>query len=152
MLKPLNIHQRLAGRLALQRQTTRTRGSASLPGRWRTAVAVLAATVVAGCVLFLFDPSTTVFYPRCLFHDLTGLWCPGCGTTRALHQLLHGNLAAAFRFNALSMAMLPVAGYLIVCGDASTLKPRWIWLLLVVIVAFGVLRNIPFYPFTLLAP
>jgi hypothetical protein len=87
-----------------------------------------------------------------LFHDLTGLWCPGCGTARALHQLLHGNVAAAFRFNALSMAMLPVAGYLVVRGDASTLKPRWIWALLAAIVAFGVLRNIPIYPFTLLAP
>lgn len=120
--------------------------------RWRTAVAVLAATVAVGCVLFFFDPSTTALYPRCLFHDLTGLWCPGCGTARALHQLLHGNVAAAFRFNALSMAMLPVAGYLVVRGDASTLKPRWIWALLAAIVAFGVLRNIPIYPFTLLAP
>jgi len=50
------------------------------------------------------------------------------------------------------MAMLPVAGYLVVRGDASTLKPRWIWALLAAIVAFGVLRNIPIYPFTLLAP
>ncbi len=115
-------------------------------------VAVLAAAAGVGVVLFFFDPATTMLYPRCLFHEMTGLWCPGCGTTRALHLLLHGNLAAAFRFNALSMSMVPVAGYLIVRGDASTLKPAWIWLLLVVIVAFGVLRNIPAYPFTLLAP
>jgi hypothetical protein len=102
--------------------------------------------------LFAFDPVRASVFPVCPFHQFTGLWCPGCGTTRALHQLLHGNLAAAFRFNALSMAMLPVAGYLIVRGDASTVKPGWIWLLLVTIVAFGVLRNIPVYPFSLLAP
>ncbi len=106
----------------------------------------------AATVLFAFDPVRVTVFPVCPFHQWTGLWCPGCGTTRALHQLLHGNVAAAFRFNALSMAMLPVAGYLIVRGDASTLKPTWIWALLVVIVAFGVLRNIPAYPFTLLAP
>jgi hypothetical protein len=103
-------------------------------------------------VVFAFDPVHVPIYPVCPFHQWTGLWCPGCGTTRAFHQLLHGNVAAAFRFNALSMTLLPVAGYLAVRGDVSTLKPTWIWALLVVIVTFGVLRNIPVYPFTLLAP
>lgn len=106
----------------------------------------------AAAALFAFDPERVRIYPVCAFHQWTGLWCPGCGTTRALHQLLHGNVSAAFRFNALSMSMLPVAGYLIVRGDVSTLKPTWIWVLLAVVVAFGVLRNIPAYPFTLLAP
>jgi hypothetical protein len=102
--------------------------------------------------VFAFDPERVPIYPACLFHRVTGLWCPGCGTTRAFHQLLHGNLLAAFRFNALSMSILPVAGYLFVRGDTGTVNPKWIWLLLTVIVAFGVLRNIPVYPFTLLAP
>jgi hypothetical protein len=118
--------------------------------RLKLAGLVVMTALVA--TLFFVNPVTTRFYPPCLFHELTGFWCPGCGTTRALHQLLHGNLAAAFRFNALSMAMLPVAGYLIVRGDASTLKPTWIWVLLALIVAFAVLRNIPIYPCTLLAP
>ena len=119
--------------------------------RLRTIGVGLAFGAVAA-LLFAFDPARAGVFPVCPFHQVTGLWCPGCGTTRALHQLLHGNVAAAFRFNALSMALLPVAGYLIVRGDASTLKPGWIWLLLVAIVTFGVLRNIPVYPFTLLAP
>jgi len=124
--------------------------SSMVIGYKRIALGLAFGAVAA--VLFAFDPVRVNIYPACTFHRLTGLWCPGCGTTRALHQLLHGNVAAAFRFNALSMSMLPVAGYLIVRGDVSTLKPTWIWLLLVVIVAFGVLRNIPAYPFTLLAP
>ncbi|HVM62301.1 MAG TPA: DUF2752 domain-containing protein [Verrucomicrobiae bacterium] len=119
--------------------------------RFKTISLGVAFGVVAA-VLFAFDPVRASIYPACVFHRLTGLWCPGCGTTRALHQLLHGNVAAAFHFNALSMVILPVAGYLIVRGDVSTLKPKWIWALLAVIVAFGVLRNIPVYPFTLLAP
>ena len=48
--------------------------------------------------------------------------------------------------------MLPLVGYLVTRGDGSTLKPSWIWVLLGVVVTFGVCRNIPAYPFTLLAP
>ncbi len=106
---------------------------------------------IAGAV-FAFNPEQVSVFPPCLFHRLTGLWCPGCGTTRALHQLLHGNLAAAIRLNPLAILMLPLVGYLVARDSASTLKPTWIWALLGVVVAFGVFRNIPAYPFTLLAP
>jgi len=102
--------------------------------------------------LFAFDPGRVRIFPVCPFHQLTGLWCPGCGTTRALHQLLHGNLTTAFRLNPLAILMLPLVSYLVTRGDASTLKPTWIWVLLGVVVAFGVFRNISAYPFTLLAP
>ncbi len=102
--------------------------------------------------VFAFNPEQVSVFPPCLFHRLTGLWCPGCGTTRALHQLLHGNLAAAIRLNPLAILMLPLVGYLVARDSASTLKPTWIWALLGVVVAFGVFRNIPAYPFTLLAP
>ena len=111
-----------------------------------------AAFAMVAAVVFAVDPSRTHLFPVCPFHQMTGLWCPGCGATRAFHQLLHGNVMAAFRFNSLAMVMLPLAGYLMVRGDVSTLKPGWVWGLLVVVVAFGVLRNIPAYPFTLLAP
>jgi hypothetical protein len=117
---------------------------------WRISGALLFGAVAAA--LFAFDPARVSIFPPCVFHRLTGLWCPGCGTTRALHQLVHGNLTAAFHLNPLAISMLPVAGYLVARGDSRALKPVWIWALLGVIVAFGVLRNIPAYPFTLLAP
>ena len=103
-------------------------------------------------IVFAVDPTRVSLFPPCPLHRYTGLWCPGCGTTRALHQLLHGNLAAAFRFNPLAISLLPVVGYLAVRGESLALKPIWIWTLLGVVVVFGVLRNIPVYPFTLLAP
>jgi len=109
------------------------------------------ATAVA-VVVFAVDPARVGLFPPCPLHHYTGLWCPGCGTTRALHQLLHGNVATAFRFNPLAISLLPVIGYLFVRGEEDVLKPVWIWTLLGVVVAFGVLRNIPVYPFTLLAP
>ena len=112
--------------------------------------ALFAAVGVA--MVFAVDPARTSLFPPCPLHRYTGLWCPGCGTTRALHQLLHGNFAAAFRFNPLAISLLPVVGYLAVRGERVALKPIWIWTLLGVVVVFGVLRNVPVYPFTLLAP
>jgi hypothetical protein len=111
---------------------------------------VVCAAVSAA--LFAFDPGRLRILPVCPFHQVTGLWCPGCGTTRALHQLLHGNLTTAFRLNPLAILILPLVGYLVVRDDATGVKPAWIWVLLGTVVAFGVFRNIPVYPFTLLAP
>lgn len=107
--------------------------------------------IVAG-LLFIFDPTHLGIFPPCPLYTLTGLWCPGCGSTRALHQLLHGNLMAALRFNPLAISLLPLAGYLSVRGERVALKAVWIWALLGSVITFGVLRNIPTYPFTLLAP
>ncbi len=61
-----------------------------------------------GVMVFFFNPSTHGFYPVCLFHVLTGLNCPGCGMTRALHALLHGNFLLALKDNALFVAALTV--------------------------------------------
>jgi len=117
----------------------------------------------AGCaVLFFLDPTSCHLYPPCLFHVVTGLYCPGCGSTRALHQLLHGNLVAAFRFNPLMVAALPLVCYCLLSQGApaatgraaAILRPKWnyAWAALWVILAYWVLRNIPIYPFTLLVP
>lgn len=46
--------------------------------------------------------------PKCLFHELTGLECPGCGSQRMLHALLHGNIIEAWHYNALFVAMIPI--------------------------------------------
>src|SRR2546421_11472933 len=54
--------------------------------------------LVGAAVLFWFEPTQHAFYPICAFHRTTGLLCPGCGSLRALHQLLHGQVAAAFHF------------------------------------------------------
>src|SRR5258706_14460426 len=74
------------------------------------AAVLLGATALGvGAVVFFFNPSTHRFYPVCLFHELTGLNCPGCGMTRALYALLHGNLMVALKDNALFVALLALA-------------------------------------------
>jgi len=117
----------------------------------------------AGCaVLSLFDPAQHSFYPFCAFHRLTGLNCPGCGGLRALHQLLHGRVAAAFHCNALVVLGLPVAAWfgarrlwcwaLGKAQPAFVLRPAWLWPGLAIIAAFGILRNLPFPAFAWMSP
>ncbi len=102
-------------------------------------------------VLYAFDPATTGIYPRCPFLLTTGCYCPGCGALRAMHQLLRGNLLAAAGYNALLVAAIPAI-------VAMLLVPRWSYsprvtrVALVLVVAFGVARNIPAWPFVLLRP
>ncbi len=71
---------------------------------------VLALALIAAYALL--DPSKSLF-PRCLFFMLTGLECPGCGSQRAVHSLLHGDLQAAFGFNPLMVMLIP---YVVACA------------------------------------
>ncbi len=110
------------------------------------ALAILA--VIA--VLFAFDPGQYGFYPRCMFKAQTGLDCPGCGGLRAMHQLLHGHVAAAFTLNPLLILSAPffaAAGLTnrwrrVTGRQGPPRQPRLTWLLLAVVVAFGILRNV----------
>ena len=110
------------------------------------------AVIAVGAVLFWFDPAQYRFYPFCFFHELTGLNCPGCGGTRALHWLLHGNVMAALHANALLVISLPLFGWLALRfavgktrrpNAAQRLSPLCFWGFLVLAVCFSVLRNLP---------
>lgn len=75
----------------------------------RATIAALAAAVVAVVVFYGFhDPAADGLAPRCVFKTLTGYDCPGCGFQRAMHAMLHGDVAAAWRYNAFLFFMLPV--------------------------------------------
>ena len=113
-------------------------------------------------ILFLFNPASSGFYPPCPVNFLTGLYCPGCGTARALHQLLHGNLVGALEYNSLMVLTLPFLAYAFVSYASVALGGRslprlfntrvWMWAIYGVILIYTILRNIPIYPFNLLAP
>jgi hypothetical protein len=123
---------------------------------------VIGATVVILCFLLFFDPAKSDFYPPCPFYTVTGFYCPGCGSLRAIHQLCCGNLVAAFGLNPLMVLSLPFLVYTFI-SYVTVLRGKpmlpvahipafGIWVILLIIVMFCVLRNIPLYPFTLLAP
>ena len=90
----------------------------------------------------------------CIFYELTGLYCPGCGITRAFLSLLKLNIYQAFRYNMLVIILLPL---LVVCliykvilkGNKKIPNTVWIFLLIITI-CFGIFRNIPCLSF--LAP
>jgi hypothetical protein len=130
-------------------------GLAGESERWHS-FGLLAAGSVALAALYLFDPATWGVYPACPFRALTGWLCPGCGTLRGLHQLLHGDPAAAFRFNPLMVVSLPFIGWSLLARSAELAAGRalpavvwraaWIRALLGVVVLYGVLRNTPLWP------
>jgi len=114
----------------------------------------LASALLLACaaILYFFNPAHFGFYPTCTFYKTTGLLCPGCGTLRAMHQLLHGHIEAAFRFNALFVSALPFAAWACVRAARERaankpawawIRPAWLWLGLVVLVLFAILRNFP---------
>ncbi len=124
----------------------------------RASVFLLWLTItVAGIFLFMLEPGKSVFLPACLFRTLTGFQCPGCGTTRALHQLLHGNVWGAFQLNPLMLLSIPFLLYAVLRYTSSVMRGRpitrnllaskYIWAVFGVVIFFWVFRNTPFYPF-----
>lgn len=75
----------------------------------RFKIGMVAAAILAGlAVVYTFAPTEYGFYPRCLFHAATHWLCPGCGSTRALHALLHGDPRSAWHYNAMFTVLAPI--------------------------------------------
>ncbi|HMJ91645.1 MAG TPA: DUF2752 domain-containing protein [Candidatus Acidoferrum sp.] len=114
---------------------------------------VAVAFITSAALLYRFNPIEHGFYPRCMFRIVTGWDCPGCGGLRATHQLLHGNVRAAFDLNPLLVCVLPIAAVFVVWwmrtkeqsrSCASFLQnPKLLWSLAAIVIAFGLLRNLP---------
>jgi hypothetical protein len=112
---------------------------------------VAAGALAAGALLFTFDPATAGFFPPCPFRWATGLLCPGCGTLRAIHQILHGHFAAALALNPMLVLTLPLLAASLFAAAIPRLADRWplrtvahpavpfIWL--AAAAAFGIARN-----------
>lgn len=122
----------------------------------------LAAMMLFGIYLLrTYDPNAAEnpFLP-CIFKAMTGLDCPGCGLTRAMHALVHFDLYRAFRMNAFFIVSVPLVTLLmwrlyrplpaVLEAAIKPLANPWPWV--VAVPMFAVLRNLPWYPFYLLAP
>jgi hypothetical protein len=119
---------------------------------------IILSSIIFGiaAIVFFFNPATHPLYPVCQFHRLTGLNCPGCGMTRALHALLHGKIFTALHDNALFVLIL--GGLLIRsvwfgCNkflgrmNKEFFPIKFLWPLLAIAFAFTVLRNLSAFAF-----
>jgi hypothetical protein len=137
-------------------------GSISAMNRRVILILLAVFGICFGLLLFLFNPSQYSFFPICIFHQVTGLHCPGCGAQRALHSLFHGQLLLALHYNPLFIIALPfllLAGGRWIWQFASgrelppiLVRPLYIKIIAGVVIGFAVIRNIPVAPFTWLAP
>jgi hypothetical protein len=117
---------------------------------------ILLAGAIALCALgvltyFIFDPTKVSIFPPCIFHQVTGWDCPGCGAQRSLHELLHGHLLAALRLNAMFVLSLPLAAWYgprlvrrTFTRQPSGAVPTWLWFFIAAWIIFGIARNFPF--------
>jgi len=106
--------------------------------------------LVGAAFLYRFSPQEYSFYPRCPFFALTHHYCPGCGATRAIAALLHGNVSQALHFNAAITLLAPLALYYLLVSYwvaqrenrwAGPFVPSWTWKpALACLLLFGLLR------------
>ncbi|MDQ2635751.1 MAG: DUF2752 domain-containing protein [Actinomycetota bacterium] len=120
------------------------------PRRAYTALGTGALAVGALAYVGLADPHrSNFFFPACPFKALTGLDCPGCGGLRMMHDLLHGDLAAAVVDNVVLLVGLPA---LLIWALARWRLNRPVWnipLVVVIVttaVTWAVVRNLPGFP------
>lgn len=102
---------------------------------------ILSSAAAGALVIYHFEPTTAGFYPQCVFHALTDLECPGCGITRALHRLLHGDVAGAFRLNAMLFVAAPFVAIAATSRRFAT-HPLTGWGALAATVAWWIGRNL----------
>ncbi len=132
----------------------------------RRAAPIVGGSALAASAAFVatHDPGAAGSrYPGCVFRQMTGLWCPGCGLTRGTYELLHGHVGSALGYNIFT----PLAVVAIVVAWMAWLRVSWgrpalrmppragRWLVIalpVLIIVYGVLRNVPLAPFRALAP
>jgi len=105
--------------------------------------------IVGLTVLAIVDPTTNPLFPPCMWRAATGLLCPGCGSARAIHALMHGHVNAALQANPLAVAAMPMAAVDLVQRlrgheglSTHQVPPVYLRALAVAIAAFGVLRNL----------
>jgi hypothetical protein len=124
--------------------------------------AYCALTVIGVASLALLNPSETTFIPMCPCRLLTGLYCPGCGSLRAIHAITQLRIDRALGYNPLLVLFVPLfiwffaANLTTACFGPDKIKfsipPAFAKSLLLIIMAYFVFRNIPASPFTFLQP
>ncbi len=123
---------------------------------------MLVLGIVLAFLFFYVNPSNVNFFPKCPLYVTTGIYCPGCGSQRATHQLLHLNILGVLQQNILYFFGVLLIGYHLIVTSLNLFFKKHIYnylyhpktpiIILIIVIVFWILRNIPYYPFNLLAP
>lgn len=133
--------------------------------RWQIALGACACAA-ASAYVYAVDPTHGGIYPQCLLYQTTGLYCAGCGATRACHALLHGRVLEAIHDNMLFVSLLPIAlVFAALYAVRAWRANRWPAIeitqhtllrnglvLFTMMALFMAVRNLPGAPFDLLRP
>ena len=104
-----------------------------------------------GITYHIYDPKDYPIFPKCPLLLLTGIKCPGCGSQRAIHSLLHSDLTNAFKYNMLLITSLPYIGALLYSESHKVKHPslyhqlnntKLVWGYLIIIIIWWIIRNI----------
>ena len=111
---------------------------------------------------YYINPSEFDIFPKCPLFVTTGFYCPGCGSQRATHYLLHFNLEGVLQQNILYFFGILFIGYHVTITNLNLFlkkkiynyvyHPKTPFIILMIIILFWILRNLTFYPFNWLAP
>ncbi|WP_405336212.1 DUF2752 domain-containing protein [Psychroserpens sp.] len=111
---------------------------------------------------FFWNPSEHNIFPKCPFYSLTGIYCAGCGSQRAIHQIMNGHIITGIRHNYLLIVVFIVLSYKALIFILNKIynkaffdvfhKPFATKIILVLVLLFWILRNIEMHPFSELAP
>lgn len=114
-------------------------------------VCIATIIITAGLIYFFFNPADNNIFPKCPFYWLTGLKCPGCGSQRAIHSLLHLDFETAFKYNAFLIFSLPIIAILGYTELTKTKHPnqylkvhnaKFIWGYFILVISWWINRNI----------
>lgn len=124
-------------------------------------IGLLLVGLILAVLYYFINPSIN-FFPKCPLYSTTGILCPGCGSQRALHDFLHLDFSGVIGHNVLFLFGIFVLLYhFIILGMNTFFSKNYSNLLyhkttpiiiLIIVVAYWILRNIPVYPFNLLVP
>lgn len=125
-------------------------------------IVMLLLFMVIALLYFFINPSEVNFLPKCPLYVSTGIYCPGCGSQRATHNLLNFNFLGILQQNVLYAFGLVLITYHLIVTSLNTFLNKnfknYLFykkvplFILAIIILFWILRNIPYYPFNLLAP
>jgi len=86
----------------------------------------LALLAGLSALVLVRSPLENTIFPPCPLHATTGLWCPGCGATRASYLVLKGDVIGALHFNALWVVLAPFALYQAVAFASEAFGVGWL--------------------------